>query len=153
MTLLIRFLLLVVWKLSMSIVIALAIANTSAQPWLIALVWGLPIGWVVAWRIRQVDHLGIDDPPLLHSLMLTSTDDNDAMHGFNALVAQVVAAIIILCGTIAVIRLGYEFPWYNGLITLGACMLAQYYDLHFQRNTTSTKSTDTGCSAGPDGTF
>ena len=144
-------LLLVIWGLGLGNVIALAIAGTSAQAWLIAVVWGLPIGWLVAWRIRHMDLLVDDHPPLLHPLMLASLNDDNAMHGFNALVTQAIAGIVILCGTITVIRLGYEFPWYDGFITLGACMLAQYYDLHFQ-HTTSTKSANTGCSAGPDGT-
>lgn len=146
-----RILLFVAWGLGVGHVIALAIASASAQPWLIAAVWGLPIGWVVAWWIRRMDPLvDNDQPSLLHFLMIVSEDERVGMHGFDALVAQAIAAIVILCGTIAANRLGYDFPWDCGLITLGVCMLAQYFDLHLQSNTTST---DTGCSAGPDGTF
>jgi hypothetical protein len=152
MTQVIRIPLLVAWGLGLVRTAHAIYYGVSSQPWLIAVVWGLPIGWIVAWRIRHMDLLVDDHPPLLHPLMLASLNDENAMHGFNALVTQAIAAIVILCGTIATIRLGYEFPWYNGLITLGACTLAQYFDLHFQ-HTTSTESIDTGRSAGPDGTF
>jgi len=148
----IRLLLVFGWGLGVVDGLYDACSGVSSPPWLVAVAWGLPIGWAVAYKIRRMDPVGYNMPPLL-CFLLTLAEDEGTLYGLGVGLIQLVGAVVVVLGAIVVNRLGYEFAWPYWLLTLGACMLAQYYDLHFQRVTTNTKSTDAGHSAGPDGTF
>lgn len=112
--------------------IVFAAVYVGIAPWLVAILWGLPLGWITALVIRN-DKSGTPvTSALLQNLPSPDGSSNDLFRMVYAWTLEIIGVAVIVIAVWITNFLGYDFPWGWGLLVLGASWLGQWIELPFE---------------------